>query len=381
MAVVVPICPLVFTLLLAPPQDYLAEGLKSLDANQPAAAEPLLRKAIEADPKDIAAHFNLALALSLQHKDPDAVAEYHTVLELKPGLYEADLNLGILLLRDKRPADALPVLKEASEAKPAETRPNLYFAQALLETGDAAQAEQRYAAIVAADPKSMPAKSGLARAFLKESKLPEAAAQFRAANDPDGLLEVGTLFEKAGKIPEAIAIYREFPGNAEVKEHLGQLELNNKLALADTYRAEKQTPKMLEELQSAVASQPNNFDLRIALGRALRDSHNLPAASQQFFTATKLKPDAVAAWSELASALIVSENFTGGLAALDHIRALGKETPGDFFFRAITLDKLKQRPQALAAYRQFLSSDNGSHPDQEFQARQRMRIIESELKK
>jgi Tfp pilus assembly protein PilF len=190
--------PLVFALLFAPPQDYLAEGLKSLDANQPAAAEPLLRKAVEADPKDLAAHFNLALALSLQHKDPDAVAEYHTVLELKPGLYEADLNLGILLLRDKRPADALPVLKDAAAAKPAETRPNLYYAQALLETGDAAQAEQRYAAIVAADPKSVPAKSGLARAFLKGSKFAEAAEQFRAANDRDGLLEVGTLYPRNG---------------------------------------------------------------------------------------------------------------------------------------------------------------------------------------
>ncbi len=325
--------PLVFVLLLAPPQDYLAEGLKSLDANQPAAAELLLRKAVETDPKDLSAHFNLALALSLQHKDPDAVAEYHTVLDLKPGLYEADLNLGILLLRDKRPADALPVLKEAAEAKPGETRPNLYFAQALLETGDAAQAETRYAAIVAADPKSVPAKLGLARALLKESKLADAAAQFRAANDKDGLLEVGTLYEKAGKIPEAIAIYREFPGNAEVRDHLNQLELNNKLALADTYRAEKQIPKMLGELQSAVASEPNNFDLRMALGRALRDSHNLPGASQQFFAATKLKPDAVSAWSELASALIVSENYAGGLAALDHIRALWvKKRPAIFFF-------------------------------------------------
>ena len=140
-------------LLFAPPQDYLAAAMKALDAKQPAAAEPLLRKAIEADPKDLAAHFNLALALSLEGKDPDAIAEYRTVLELKPALYEADLNLGILFLRDKRPADALPLLKEASETKPAETRPNLYFAQALLDTGDAAQAEQRYSDVVAAAPK------------------------------------------------------------------------------------------------------------------------------------------------------------------------------------------------------------------------------------
>ncbi|HWD98660.1 MAG TPA: tetratricopeptide repeat protein, partial [Bryobacteraceae bacterium] len=56
-------------------EDYLAEGLKALDANQPAQAEPLFRKAIEADPKDYSAHFNLAFALTEQHKDEEAIAE------------------------------------------------------------------------------------------------------------------------------------------------------------------------------------------------------------------------------------------------------------------------------------------------------------------
>jgi tetratricopeptide (TPR) repeat protein len=117
------------------------------------------------------------------------------------------------------------------------------------------------------------------------------------------------------------------------------------------------------------------------LGRALRDNRRLAAASQEFYAATKIRPDAVPAWHELASVLLVGENYAEGLAALDRVHALGKEIPGDYFLRAITLDKLKQHKPALDAYQQFLSSDNGAHPDQEFQARQRMRIIESELRK
>jgi len=53
-----------------------------------------------------------------------------------------------------------------------------------------------------------------------------------------------------------------------------QLELNTKLAMADTFRAEKKTQKMIDELQLAVSSDPKNFDLRMDLGRALRDSRN-----------------------------------------------------------------------------------------------------------
>src|SRR5271163_4491742 len=103
-------CALLAMLLFAPP-DFLAEGLKALDANEPAAAEPLLRQAVEAVPSDYSAHFNLAIALSLQQKDAEAIGEFQKTLALKPGLYQADLNLGMLLLRNKRPGEALPVLK------------------------------------------------------------------------------------------------------------------------------------------------------------------------------------------------------------------------------------------------------------------------------
>jgi predicted Zn-dependent protease len=382
-------------LLAVSPEDYLADALKLLDAKQPAQAEPLLRKAIEADPADYFAHFNLALALSLQQKDPEAVAEYRKTLELKPGLYEANLNLGTVLLRDRQPADAVPVLKEAAEARPQEKRPALYYAQALLDAGDAAEAEKRFAAL--GD------HNGLAKAYFAQSKLPEAAAEFRASGDKNGLLQVAAAFEKSGDQAAAVAIYKEFPDDASVREHLGKLQVDakdaaaaipnleagvrvspntaNRLALADAYRLAKQPAKMLEQLQLAAASDAGNFDLHMAYGRALRDNHSLIPAAQQFLAATKIRPDAVAAWNELASVLIVGENYSAGLAALDRIRALGKEIPGDYFLRAITLDKLKQRPEALAAYKQFLAADGGIHPDQEFQARQRARIIESELKK
>jgi Tfp pilus assembly protein PilF len=390
-------------LLASPPRDDLADALKLLDAKQPAQAEPLLRKAIETEPTDYFAHFNLALALSLQQKDAEAAAEYRKTLELKPGLYEADLNLGTLLLRDKQFADAVPVLKEAAEARPKEPRPALYYAQALLDSGDAAEAESRFAALILQDPKLAAAQLGLARAYFAQSKLPEAAQQFRAAADQNGLLQVAAAYEKSGDQPAAIAIYKEFPNDPAVREHLGRLQVDandaaaaipnledavrkspntaNRLALADAYRLAKQPAKMLDQLQLAAASDAGNFDLHMAYGRALRDNHNLIPAAQQFLAATKIRPDAVPAWNELASALIVGENYPAGLAALDRIRALGKEIPGDYFLRAITLDKLKQRPEAIAAYKQFLSADGGNHPDQEFQARQRVRIISSELKK
>jgi len=64
-------------------------------------------------------------------KDAEAIPSYRKVLELKPGLYEAELNLGILLLKNKQAAEAATHLEPAAAQKPKEFRPVFYFAEAL----------------------------------------------------------------------------------------------------------------------------------------------------------------------------------------------------------------------------------------------------------
>src|SRR2546423_15356437 len=98
--------------------DPYAEGSKALEDGRYDAAAAAFSKAIAADPKDYAAHFHLALSYSLLHRDAEGIAEYRKTLELHPGLYEAELNGGILLLRTKEPAEALPLLEHAASQKP-----------------------------------------------------------------------------------------------------------------------------------------------------------------------------------------------------------------------------------------------------------------------
>ena len=107
-----------------------------------------------------------------------------------------------------------------------------------------------------------------------------------------------------------------------------------------------------------------------------------PAAhAQDFFAATKLKPDSAEAWSELASVLVVAEDYAGALAALDRLAVLHAEKPGHVFFRAIVLDKIRQQKPALESYQRFLAMSNGQNPDEEFKARQRIKILEREIRK
>jgi tetratricopeptide (TPR) repeat protein len=395
-------------LLLFQAPDPLDEGRKALDANQYPRAVELFQKAIAQDPKDYAAHFHLALAYSLQNDAPHAIPEYETTLTLKPGLYQAELNLGILLLREKRAADSVPHLEAAVSQKPKEARPRYQLAEAYLATAAPQKAEEHFKSSLESDPKSPAAELGLARAQATQDRLDEASTHFRKAADldpkyRDALLELAADYEKAKQPAEAIAIYRQFPENAGARERLGELLLEskqyadaipnlekavadsptsaNRLALATAYRMNKEPQKELDQLSKAAAAEPADYDLRMIYGRSLRDAHQLPQAAQQFYAAAQKKPDSVEAWNELAGVLIVHEDYGPGLAALDKVKALGAESPGNLFLRAITLDRLKQRQPALESYERFLATDNGKNPDQEFQARQRARIIKQELSK
>jgi Tfp pilus assembly protein PilF len=388
--------------------DYSAEGMKALQANRLDEAAAAFTKAIELDPNDYGAHFNLALTYSLAKEDARAVPEYRKTLELKPGLYQAQLNLGILLMRDQKPLEAVPQLEAAVAQKPKELQPVLNLGAAYLAAGQAANAEKSYLSALEIKPDNASVELGLGRALLAQNRLEDAAAHLRKAGklDPmyhDALLEAANAYEKSKHAELAIPIYEEFPGNAAAQARLGELLLEskkyadaiprlekavaaaptpaNRMELAAAYKMNKEPGKELDQLARAAAAAPRDYDVRMVYGRSLRDEHKLVAASEQFLAAAQVKPDSLEVWNELAAALINSQNYTQGLAALDRVKALGKETAGDLFYRAIALDKLHQLKPALAAYQQFLEADNGKHPDQDFQARQRAHIINVELTK
>ena len=385
-----------------------ADGLKALEEGRYEAAAQAFTKAVEADPADYSAHFNLALAYSFLNRDQQGIAEYRKTLELKPGLYQAQLNAGILLLRQKEPADALPLLEGASAQKPGEFRPRFYLAEAQLSAGDAARAEQSYRAALELDGKSAGAQLGLGRALAAEGNLADAAPHFRQAAELDGayrdsLLELASLYEKQKQYAEAIALYRQFPGNAAAQEHLGALLIQskqyadaiprleqayaqsptpaNRAALAAAYVFNNQGAQALPLLEQAVSGEPANYDLRLMYARALRDQKQYAPAARQFAEAVKLKPEAGPVWDELGGVQYLAGDYAAALTALDRARQLGENSAGNVFFRALTLDRLHQAKPALEAYQQFLAMSQGNNPDQEFQARQRAKLLQREIDK
>jgi len=393
--------------------EYQADGIKALDAkNYPAALE-LFTKAVAADPNDYAAHFHLALSYSLLDRFEEAIPQYRIVLDLKPRLFDAELNLAICLLRVKDADAAVPLLKDAIAQKPNEFRPAHYLGQALLAQRNFAEAATAFTSAIALNPASPATEVGLAQALAQQTpwhadQLPEAEKHFRKAAAIDAaykpaLLQLGELYETAKQFPQAIAIYREFPDNPGAQERMGALLSQsgntadgilalesavaksptpaNRVALAQAYVKNKQPEKAIPLVAQVLAAQPDDYDLRMFYARMLRDQRKFSDAAPQFLAASKLKPDAVQPWNEMVGLLVAAEQYPQALEALDRVRALGGETTAHFYFRAISLDHLHQLKEALANYNKFLEQSQGQNPDEEFKSRQRARIIQNELNK
>ncbi|MGO9239637.1 MAG: tetratricopeptide repeat protein [Bryobacteraceae bacterium] len=391
-----------------PASDPLAEAQSQLDAGHPQQAIVILKDLLDRNPDNYGVWFDLGVAYGLAGQNTEAAAAFRKVLALQPNLYEAQLNFGLLLLKQKQYGDAAALLTQAAAQKPREARPQLLLGQALLGAGKPAEAEARLRAVTTLDPRQAEAFFLLARALAAQEKWPDAAAAMTKYNelkpaDTSAQLELAQYLEKAKKPADAAAIYRRFPHDPAALERAGVLALDLgdtkqavasltaalalsptpalRYALAHALKLDGQPDKAIEVAAPLVGAQPDNLELRMFYGRLLRDQKQYAPAAEQFSAATKLKPDSLEAWDELTSMLVLLNNYPAALETLEKSRQLGGENAAYFWYRAMMLDALKQPQPALESYQRFLSLSNGQHPDEEWKARQRVRLLTRVLNK
>ncbi len=382
------------------------DGNQALEKQDYPAAIRIFSALAAADPKDYTAWFNLALAESAAQKDPDAILHYQRVLDLKPDVYEAHFNLGIILLRNHKNAEAAAHFGEAVKLKPDRFPPQLYLAESLLGSGDDRAAAAGFEKALRIDQKSARAELGWGQSLVHLGLLDQAAPHYLRAAELDPKLktywmELASAYSSAQRPGDAIAILKQFPNDPGAVEQLGRLYLaagqpeeataqyeaaykssptpENELALATAYLKAKQPQLAAPLLERALGRNPSDYQVWMTAGRIYRDQRDYPRASSHFLAAARLKPDSAEAWNELAGVSVVAGQYPEALEALDRLHRLNKEIPGDFYLRAIVLDKLHQLKPALESYRKFLDVSEGKYPDEEFIARQRARIIDNEL--
>lgn len=190
----------------------LDRGVAYIKHEKFAEAIPLLKKALEVDPKSAMATFYLATAHEMTGEKDKAIEGYKRALSLDEKLVEAASNLAAIYLDDPpRPDDAIAILQRALTQAPDDglLRQNLAYAYSL--KGDVAAASEHYEKVLAkkSDPRVHFAYGSL---LFDAKKVDEAVPHLKKAVvgdevEPAMLVTVARMMGYAKAFEDCVALF------------------------------------------------------------------------------------------------------------------------------------------------------------------------------
>ena len=352
---------------------YVADNLDHLDE-----ATAFYRRAINANPNSFEAHLSLGLLLARQKNLEDARPELEAASQLDPGeagpAAKAQAWRALARIDSKDdPTEASAELIEALKITPETASDSLLSAHIAENAGEPDIAEAAYRRALAKDPNSRTATSDLAHLLIARQKYPDAEILLRAAlqnspDDPALTAQLATVLvgeDKDEALPLIQKLHDQHPNDDAITRILARI-------LADAGDSAGSDHLYLALLKAS----PNDPALLIAHGQNLIRQLQFVPAFAVFDRATQLEPASGDAWSGLAFAASRTNQPAVTLHALTMRSKFLPELPSTYFLWATAYDNLHQKEQAAAYYHHFLDASAGKFPDQEWQARQRLKLLE-----
>ena len=398
----------------AVPPDVI-EAEKALDKKDYAQAEKLLSSASTTSPNHYRVWFDLGALYSLTDRKPQAIDAYKKCVEIKPDVFESNLNLGLLLASSGSTGDAAKYLRAATALKPsqADSASKALFtawdalghALAKDSPDDALTAYQKAEEL---HPKDFDLHLAMGRLAERKNNFEVAEKEYKQAlalnpQSSETLAELTDVYIAGKRLPEAEQSLRDYlklnPQSATAHVQLGRILANsgrNQEALVEFEAAQTISPqnrqaqreiadlalqaKEYDEAErlyrNLIKDDDKNPDLHNTLANILMNQRKFPEAQQEFIASLNLDPSRGAAYDGLATVAAENQNYPLVLKVLEARAKLLPETPGTYFLRASSYDHLHDVKQAAANYHLFLSVANGKYPNQEWQAKHRLIAIE-----
>ncbi|HET9837236.1 MAG TPA: tetratricopeptide repeat protein [Candidatus Angelobacter sp.] len=340
------------------------------------------KKATELNPKWFQAQQNLGAVMAKSGDFRGAAAVFKIAVTLKPdyGDDKAGINDNKALslswmslafaTAEFDPDEAWLEAKHAAEFATIDPGQTLQLADRIARYGDA-QAEKVYLELAA--PGASPVFARLVNLYVRQKRYAEAESWTRKQiavqpSDVAAQIELGEILAAEGKTQEAIATLEP-----AYKSHA---DPNLARSLARLYVDAKQYDHAAQLLQPLADQNATDAQLHFDYGSALAHQHKYPEAQAELLKAVQLKPDLVEAYFDLAYAAQQNKNYELTVRVLDARGKLQPDTPATYFLRAEAYDSLRMYKPAAENYKQFLRIAGGKFPDQEFQARHRLKAIE-----
>jgi predicted Zn-dependent protease len=352
---------------------YVADAQNRLDA-----AADFYRRALNADPKSFEAHLSLGLLLARLGKLEEARPELTAATHLDTGNADPALKARAWralarIDRATNPTEASNDLLQALKLTQETPEDTLLAAELAESSGELDAAEAAYRRLLARDPKTEAANAGLAHVLIARKQYPDAETLLRTAlqqspDDPTLTAQLATVLvaeDKAEALPLLQKLHDAHPQDAVMTRMLAEVMAE----AGDVAGSDQLYAKLL-------AAHPGDADLLVAHGQNLIRQQKFEESFQVFDKASQLAPANGDAWSGLAFAASKTARPSITLHALAMRSRYLPENPSSYFLWATSYDNLHDRAAAIAYYHHFLEAAAGKFPDQEWQARQRLLLLE-----
>jgi len=357
---------------------YVADHQDRIDR-----AAAFYRRAIEVNPNSFESHLGLGLLLARQGKRNEAHTELSAATTLEPGDAGAELKARAwraLAQLDKPGPDgegnanvASNELLEALKISPETPDDTLLAADLAEDAGNHEAAEAAYRRVLAADPKSIAAESGLAHILIERKQYPEAEKLIRAAlvQEPENpvfnaqLATVLAAQNNADALPLLQKLHTAHPENLAITNMLADVLAES----GDTAGSDKLYTALL-------AKSPDDISLLVSHGQNLVRQQQYSQALAVFDKVSRLDSASTDAWSGIAFTASKLHQPSLVIHALTMRSKFLPDVPATYFLWATSYDTLNDRVAAITYYHHFLESSGGKFPDQEWQAKQRLLVLE-----
>jgi tetratricopeptide (TPR) repeat protein len=255
-------------------------------------------------------HFLAAQQAQQQGRLDDAVGEYKEVLRLQPQLPEAYVNLGLVYYAQSKFGDSAQALSTAARLRPGMHGVSLWLGIDEVRLNRPAQGVPLLREAVRLDPKEELAQSWLGTALWDAGQMDAALVQLRKAatqfpDDPDQLFALGEAYGKAAK-QQSEQLLEESAGTA----------ISDRI-YASTYAADHDWTKAEGHLRRAIQRDPNSVDAHVELADVFLERAHLSEAREQLDQASVLAPHSAGVLARSGLLLILAGQQAVGLSAIE----------------------------------------------------------------
>ena len=289
---------------------------------------------------------------------------WRTTCALNPECWLAQNNLGDILARSGRPAEAIDHYRRALRQAPEPAEIEFNLGDACVQTGRTAEAVAAYLEAVRLRPDYVSAHANLGQALVSLGRLAEAIPQYEQAlrlrpDDADTETNLGLALAHTGRVPEALdheaRALRLQPASPVAHNNLGS-------ALASS----GQLSAAIDHFREAVRLKPDYADARYNLANALGNAGRLPEAIAEYRELLRQRPTHAEGQANLGLALAGTDQVG---EALEHLGEAVRLRPGyaeAHAYLGFALARAGRLPEAVGEYRVSLGL-NPNNPDAHYQ--------------